>query len=86
MAYFPGVGAFEQLFGSEKGEFERLIFQKSNARGVARVGGGGDVEWYICFKTERLLAIKNTMIKTGRSMAENINARPHDGRRALFAR
>ena len=42
MAYFPGVGAFEQLFGSGRGEFEHQCFKNSNARGVA--WGGGDVE------------------------------------------
>ena len=34
---FPGVGAFEQLFGPVKGEFEK---KNSNARGIAR----GDVQ------------------------------------------
>ena len=28
MAYFPGVGAFEQLFGSGRGRIWTLIFQK----------------------------------------------------------
>ena len=49
---FPGVGAFdhlewtydgafEQLFGLGRGEFEQKFSKNSNARGVAR---GGDVE------------------------------------------
>ena len=41
MAYFPGVGAFEQLFGSGRGKFEHQFFKNSNARGVSRGGGGG---------------------------------------------
>ena len=40
MGYFPGVGAFEQLFGPGRGEFEHLFSKNSNARGVPR----GDVE------------------------------------------
>ena len=46
---FPGVGtfyhlewtydgAFEQLFGLERGEFEQKFSKNSNARGVARGG------------------------------------------------
>ena len=49
---FPGVGAFdhlewtydgafEQLFGLGRGEFEQKFSKNSNVRGVAR---GGDVE------------------------------------------
>ena len=34
----PGVGAFEQLFGPVRGEFEQKFFKNSNARGVARRG------------------------------------------------
>ena len=34
-------GAFEQLFGLGSGEFEQKFSQNSNARGVARGGGGG---------------------------------------------
>ena len=47
MAYFPGVGAFEHLFGSGSGEFEHQFSKNSNARGLP--GGEGDVEidWYI---------------------------------------
>ena len=37
MAYFPGVGAFEQLFGLVRGKFEHQFSKNSNAR----VGGGG---------------------------------------------
>ena len=47
---FPGVGAFdhlewtydgafEQLFGLGRGEFEQKFSKNSNARGVARGGG-----------------------------------------------
>ena len=50
---FPGVGAFdhlewtydgafEQLFGLGRWEFEQKFSKNSNARGVVR--GGGDVE------------------------------------------
>ena len=46
MAYFPGVGTFEQLFGSSRGEFEHYFSKNSNAR-----GGGGMLklrfDWYI---------------------------------------
>ena len=35
-------GAFEQLFGLGRGEFEQKFSKNSNARGVAR--GGEDVE------------------------------------------
>ena len=40
MGYFPGVGAFEQLFGPGRGEFEHQFSKNSNARG----GGGGGVD------------------------------------------
>ena len=33
-------GAFEQLFGLGSGEFEQKFSKNSNARGVARGGGG----------------------------------------------
>ena len=36
----PGSGAFEQLFGPVRGEFEQKFSKNSNARGIAR---GGDV-------------------------------------------
>ena len=36
------IGAFEQLFGLGRGEFEQKVSKNSNARVVAR--GGGDVE------------------------------------------
>ena len=32
-------GAFEQLFGLGRGEFEQKLSKNSNARGVARGGG-----------------------------------------------
>ena len=49
---FPGVGAFdhlewtydgafEQLFSLESGEFDQKFSKNSNARGIARAGGGG---------------------------------------------
>ena len=43
------VGAFEQLFGLGKGEFEQKFSKHSNARGVAQ---GGEMfklrfDWYI---------------------------------------
>ena len=37
---FPGVGAFDHLFGPGRGEFEKKISKNSNARGVTRRGGG----------------------------------------------
>ena len=47
---FPGVGAFNHLFGPGRGEFEKKFSKNSNARGVAR--GGGMLkprlfDWYI---------------------------------------
>ena len=33
-------GAFEQLFGLGRREFEQIFSKNSNARGVARGGGG----------------------------------------------
>ena len=39
---FPGGGAFEQLFGPVKSEFELNFSKNSNSRRIAR--GGGDVE------------------------------------------
>ena len=44
LVIFPGVGAFEQLFGPVRGEFEQKLSKNSNARGVAQRGGGGVVE------------------------------------------
>ena len=41
MAYFLGVGAFEQLFGSGRGEFEHLIVQKFKC---PRIAPGGNVK------------------------------------------
>ena len=38
LVIFPGVGAFEQLFGPVRGEFEQKFFTNSNARGVASGG------------------------------------------------
>ena len=35
---FPGGGAFEQLFGPVRGEFEQKFSKNSNARGVAWEG------------------------------------------------
>ena len=35
----PGVGAFEQLFGPVRGEFEQKFSKNSNARGGAWGGG-----------------------------------------------
>ena len=45
----PGSGAFEQLFGPVRGEFEQKFSQNSNARGVARRGGMLKLrfDWYI---------------------------------------
>ena len=40
LVIFPGVGAFEQLFGPVRGEFKQKFSKNSNARGVAR----GNVE------------------------------------------
>ena len=51
LVIFPGVGAFDhlkwtydkvfgQLFGPGRGAFEQKISKSSNARGVARAGGG----------------------------------------------
>ena len=44
-------GAFEQLFGLGRGEFEQKFSKNSNAWGVARGGGGGmlklQFDWYI---------------------------------------
>ena len=37
---FPGIGAFEQLFGRVRGKFEPKFSKDSNARGLP----GGDVE------------------------------------------
>ena len=34
LVIFPRVGAFEQLFGPGRGEFEQKFFKNSNARGV----------------------------------------------------
>ena len=43
MAYFPGVGAFEQLFGLGRGGNLNTKFPKIQMpRGLP--GGGGDVE------------------------------------------
>ena len=36
LVILPGVGAFEQLFGTVRGEFEQKFSRNSNARGVAR--------------------------------------------------
>ena len=36
LVIFPRVGAFEQLFGPGRVEFEQKFFKNSNARGVAR--------------------------------------------------
>ena len=33
MAYFPGLGVFEQLFGPGRGEFEHYFSKHSNAWG-----------------------------------------------------
>ena len=44
------MGAFEQLFGPVRGELEQKFSKNSNARGVARVGGGMlklRFHWYI---------------------------------------
>ena len=38
---FPWGGAFKQLFGPVRGESEHKFSKNSNARGVARGGGGG---------------------------------------------
>ena len=38
MAYFPGVGAFEQIFGSGRGNLN------TNFTKIQMPGGGGDVE------------------------------------------
>ena len=38
LVIFPGVGAFEQLLGPVRGEFEQKFFKNSNARGIARGG------------------------------------------------
>ena len=42
-------GAFEQLFGLGRGEFEQKFSKNSNARGVARGGGMLKLrfDWYI---------------------------------------
>ena len=42
-------GAFEQLFGLGRGEFEQKFSKNSNARGVARGGGMFKLrfDWYI---------------------------------------
>jgi len=42
-------GAFEQLFGPGRGEFEQKFSKNSNARGVARGGGMLKLrfDWYI---------------------------------------
>ena len=49
---FPRVGAFEQLFGPGRGEFEQKFSNNSNARGLPAGGGGGGMlklrfYWYI---------------------------------------
>ena len=44
LVIFPGVGAFEQLFGLGRGDFEQKFSKNSNARGVARGVVRGDVE------------------------------------------
>ena len=36
LVILPGVGAFEQLFGPMRGEFEQKYSKNLNARGVAR--------------------------------------------------
>ena len=58
---FPGVGAFEQLFGLLRGEFEQKFSKNSNARGVAR-GGRGMLKlqfgWYINTKKQTSWGLK----------------------------
>ena len=41
LVIFPGVGAFEQLFGSVKVEFEQKFSENLNAWGLPWWGGGG---------------------------------------------
>ena len=41
---FPGGGSIWTAFRSSEGEFEQTFSKNSNALGVARGGGGGDLE------------------------------------------
>ena len=45
LVIFPGVGAFEQLFGPVRGEFEQkvIIYFKCSGKGMLKV----QFEWYI---------------------------------------
>ena len=50
------MGAFEQLFGPVRGEFEQKFSKNSNARGVARRGMLKlRFDWYIMFKLSKYL-------------------------------
>ena len=57
-------GAFEQLFGLGRGEFEQKFSKNSNARGLP----GGDVEASIWLVDYRKGIIKSKMHKKGGSM------------------
>ena len=56
-------GAFEQLFGPGRGEFEHKFSKNSNARGIAR--GGGELklrfDWYIIRKKRNLKIYVNSV-------------------------
>ena len=72
----PNGGAFEQLFGPGREEFEQKFSKNSNAQGVAQ-GGGGDVEaliWLVhysdkclCLASEKfvLASESNLSLATG---------------------
>ena len=53
LVIFPEVGAFEQLFGPVRGEFEKTFFKNSNAWGVDPWGGGRVLkllfDWYASY-------------------------------------
>ena len=55
------MGAFDHLLGPGTGEFEQKFFKNSNARGVAR-GGGGMLklrfDWYIIHTNKAAVILK----------------------------
>ena len=61
------VGAFEQLFGLGRGEFEENFSKNSNARGVARGGGCLSFDltgtlWGACHNAKIAFVEKYTLI------------------------
>ena len=63
------MGAFEQLFSLGRGEFEQRFSKNSNARGVAKGGGGARggglklrFDWYIMATKPEFLASKKGIL------------------------